>query len=99
MKLQVVKPLTYATRHMQPGEVFEARTARDRRVLLATRKVRELREPANVPPPPAAVAERLAGDEDARALRAEYAAVTGRNPFLGWNAETLREKIAAAKAG
>lgn len=32
-------------------------------------------------------------------LRAEYGEVVGKRPFMGWDAETLREKIAAAKAG
>lgn len=38
------------------------------------------------------------GADDMAALRAEYQAVVGKRPFLGWGAETLREKIAAAKA-
>lgn len=33
---------------------------------------------------------------DVAALRAEYKAKTGRNPFAGWNADVLRERIAAA---
>jgi hypothetical protein len=35
------------------------------------------------------------GDEIA-ALRAEYIEKFGRRPFYGWDADTLREKIAAA---
>ncbi|QAZ46136.1 hypothetical protein [Mesorhizobium sp. Pch-S] len=30
-------------------------------------------------------------------LRAEYALIVGKKPFHGWDAATLREKIAAAK--
>lgn len=37
------------------------------------------------------------GDEIA-ALRAEYEAKVGKKPFNGWNADQLREKIAAAPA-
>lgn len=32
---------------------------------------------------------------DLKALRAEYKKATGKNPFNGWNAATLREKIGA----
>lgn len=31
-------------------------------------------------------------------LRSDYERVVGKKPFNGWNAEQLREKIAAAKA-
>jgi hypothetical protein len=34
--------------------------------------------------------------DDLPALRAEYRAKVGRNPFNGWDAATLREKIAGA---
>ncbi|WP_201455570.1 hypothetical protein [Roseovarius indicus] len=33
------------------------------------------------------------------ALREEYERVVGKRPFMGWDADKLREKIAAAKAG
>ncbi len=36
--------------------------------------------------------------DDIAAVRAEYVAAVGRNPFMGWDIATLREKIAAAKA-
>lgn len=102
MKLRAVKNLTYATRRLLPGDVFEARP-RDARVLLATRKVEAVREPANVPAPPPAVVEKIkattAPADDRVALRTEYERVLGRPPFLGWSAELLRERIAAAKAG
>lgn len=43
--------------------------------------------------------ERPEGDADELAtLRDEYLTVVGRRPFNGWDAATLREKIAAAKA-
>lgn len=32
------------------------------------------------------------------ALRAEYEAIVGRRPFMGWGADKLREKIAEAKS-
>lgn len=35
-------------------------------------------------------------DSELAALRAEYKQVTGKNPSPGFNAETLRERIAAA---
>lgn len=36
--------------------------------------------------------------EDLPALRAEYQRVIGKRPFAGWDAETLKQKIAAAGA-
>jgi hypothetical protein len=36
--------------------------------------------------------------DDIARVRAEYAAVVGKQPFMGWDIDTLREKIAAAKA-
>ena len=44
-----------------------------------------------VPSPPVAPAEGLT------ALRDEYERALGKRPFNGWDAATLREKIAAAK--
>lgn len=37
--------------------------------------------------------------EDLAPLRAEYEATVGRRPFMGWDADTLRQKIADHKAG
>lgn len=51
-------------------------------------------------PTPAAVLEtRAAEAEDAlKALRDEYQEVVGKRAYHGWDADELREKIAAAKA-
>lgn len=35
--------------------------------------------------------------EDLADLREDYTEIVGKKPFPGWNAETLREKIAAAE--
>lgn len=35
--------------------------------------------------------------DDLTAMRAEYQEVVGKKAFHGWDADTLREKIAAAK--
>jgi len=37
-------------------------------------------------------------DEVLSSLRAEYQEVVGKRPFHGWDADTLREKIAEARA-
>lgn len=43
------------------------------------------------------VVEPVNTDDDAlTALRAQYQDVVGKRPFHGWDAETLREKIAEA---
>jgi hypothetical protein len=44
-------------------------------------------------------AEPLATPEDElKALREEYQAAVGKRPFHGWDADTLKAKIAEAKA-
>lgn len=110
--LRAIRPLKYMTRMMVPGEVFEA-DKRYVPALLATKKAELVREPAAVPPPPPAVAAKIAAavapvaapapaapqvDDDLLKARAEYREAFGRMAFHGWDAATLREKIAAAKS-
>lgn len=38
------------------------------------------------------------GDDALTALRAQYQDVVGKRPFHGWDAETLRQKIAEARS-
>lgn len=51
-----------------------------------------------LPKVPKKLAEKAKGDggDDLKALRAEYKAKLGKNPFNGWSAAELQEKIAAA---
>ncbi|HLR78529.1 MAG TPA: hypothetical protein VK062_05720 [Burkholderiaceae bacterium] len=39
-----------------------------------------------------------APEDEKAALRAEYERVMGKRPFMGWDADKLRDKIAAAQA-
>jgi len=48
-------------------------------------------------PAPKKAPKPTAADEK-KALRAEYERVIGKRAFHGWDAETLRQKIAEAKA-
>lgn len=57
---RAIRPLKYLTRQLVAGDLIEApyETKRDRMTvtaLLASRKVREVRAPVDVPPPPPAV--------------------------------------------
>jgi hypothetical protein len=100
MNLRATKQFRYDTRRLLPGDVFEA-SSRDARILLATRKVERVRDAAVVPPPPPAVAAKIAStfaEEPIAKLRAEYEAVLGKRPFMGWDTETLQAKIAAVRA-
>lgn len=45
------------------------------------------------------VALELLGLNELPALREDYERAHGKRPFMGWDAATLREKIAAAKSG
>lgn len=40
--------------------------------------------------------ERIMPTGDIAALRAEYKAKIGKRPFMGWDADTLREKLNGA---
>jgi hypothetical protein len=51
------------------------------------------------PPLPATAPVAPAAPDHLGVLRAEYRNVFGKAPFMGWDAATLLEKIAAAKAG
>ena len=42
-------------------------------------------------------AEPVADDDEITALRAEYQDAVGKKAFHGWDADTLRDKIAEAK--
>jgi hypothetical protein len=100
MKLVVTKPLTYGTRHMVAGDVFEPQKKNHGVALLASKKVKKLpaRRPGKIAPPPAELAAKVRAtpEEELSALRAEYADRIGRRPFAGWDAATLRAKIDAA---
>jgi 16S rRNA G1207 methylase RsmC len=103
------RPLRYATRRLKPGEDFIAKSDKDAKVLVAVKRA-EYASPQNkVSAPPAKLARRIekavkaapsAGEDpkaEVRALRDELHGLTGKNVFSGWDADTLRAKIAAAR--
>lgn len=94
--LIATKPFVYATRRLKAGEGFIVRSGKDERVLVALGKATRGVPAAGelVDPEP----ERQEVDPGIRDLRAEYKALTGKPPFMGWNADKLTKKIAAAKA-
>lgn len=96
VNLIATKALTYKTRRLQADDLFEARP-RDARILKAIGKARDAVLGATPAPKPAPTSVPQ-GADDVKALRTEYKAAAGRNPFNGWDADTLREKIAAAKS-
>ena len=69
--------------------------ARDPRFARVLGKLGYERRDMVVAPAPAPKAPK---NEDLAALRAEYEAKVGKRPFMGWDADTLREKIASAKS-
>lgn len=102
VKLQVVRAMKYSTRRLVPGDLFEASSS-DARLLIATRKAKAVREPADVPPPPPAVAEKIvaaiapAVSPELAAARADYEAAFGRKPYHGWGVAALRDKLSAGR--
>ena len=63
-------------------------------MLLAAKKVEVAREEVALAAPPASLIAKLEGD-DMPALRRKYHDKFGKRPWMAWNAETLREKLAA----
>lgn len=103
--MTATKMLTYNNRRLVPGEDFEAKSYRDQKVLLATRKAKLKRVIQEVPPPPPEVQKRIVeatdnseaeaiAAKDLAAARSEYKAATGKNAYYGWSAEHIRELIA-----
>ena len=64
---------------------------------IAASPVAEVHENVEQPVGAMSVAESGLVADDMAALRAEYFAVLGKQPFRGWDATVLRSKIAAAK--
>lgn len=95
MKLEMTatKNLRYATRQLKAGDGFVA-PRRDARILAAlgraeygTRVVEAVNEPKKAKAP---------ADDGMKALREEYQRVVGKKPFGGWDAETIKAKMAEA---
>lgn len=85
------KDMRYGTRMLRAADEFEAYDRGQARLLTALGRARlvEVGETKKE--------VRAEVEADARAaLRAEYQRVVGKKPYNGWNADTLREKIAAA---
>lgn len=95
MPLYATKPQRYGTRALKAGDPFPDNAQRHRRVLLALGRAREGEAPAEAPEPQKAAPP--AGDEIA-VVRAEYERTVGKRPFMGWDIDTLRQKIADAKS-
>lgn len=112
VKLEALKRQSYNTRRLEAGDVFEA-DRKFARVLIAQKRAREfsgeVARPAPEPEPAPADNDRAseAGSEESPAepaseineLRTEYERVVGKRPFNGWDAATLRERMAAHPAG
>lgn len=78
------KSFVYAARRLMPEDRFTAKSRRDARLLVAIGRAR------------IATSNEIAEIDDLTALRADYQEVFGKRPFNGWDADTLRARIAAA---
>jgi hypothetical protein len=86
------RSMTYGTRRLMAGEEFEASRSHARLLVALGRAEYGTRAIPQYPPP----AKKPAGD-DLAALRAQYQETVGKRAFHGWDADTLKAKIAAAK--
>ncbi|HEY4136485.1 MAG TPA: hypothetical protein VGO34_14870 [Alphaproteobacteria bacterium] len=97
--LIAVKPMVYATRRLVAGQRFEAKD-RDAVILIGGKKAKEDREIGELPPPSSALLDKAKANApagDIAAMRVEYKNVAGKNAFNGWDAATLRDKLAEAR--
>jgi hypothetical protein len=89
MILEVIgRPLRYRTRHLKPGDTFSCVD------LLAKVYIRKGAAVPYAPPAARPTPPRPEEADERVALRAEYFAKVGKRPFYGWDADTLRQKIA-----
>lgn len=94
--LIATKPFVYATRRLKAGEGFIARSGKDARVLIALGKASRGLAVATHDEEPKR--EHHEADPAVRDLRAEYKAIVGKPPFMGWDAAELTKRIEKAKA-
>lgn len=85
--LIATKGLRYGTRRLQAEDTFSAKP-RDARLLVAIGKARYATTDA--------VADDESQDDDLAELRATYQEKVGKRAYHGWDADTLRGKIAEA---
>lgn len=108
MRLIAEKNMRYSTRRLLPGDEFEA-SRRDGRVLVAIGRARlappeadaatagadEVAEmSASTPVPDGIIPVIEENLEDIADLRVAYQERFGKRPFMGWDADALRAKIA-----
>lgn len=91
MRLIAEKNMRYSTRRLLPGDEFEA-SRRDGRVLVAIGRARLASPEADA----ATAVEPVPDDgpDDIADLRVAYQERFGKRPFMGWDADALRAKIA-----
>lgn len=101
-RMKATAAMTYGTRRLKAGDEFVT-TPRDARILAAIGKAkyvtREMRavDPVVAEPEPVSAPEPYpAPVEDIADVRAAYERVVGRKPFMGWDIDTLRQKMAEA---
>jgi hypothetical protein len=103
--MTATKSLKYAGRVLSAGEDFDAKSKKDAAILsvigakyrtaaVASAALQKTTGPATELP----AAQGGEVQDEAAALRVEYETLFGKRPFMGWGADTLREKIAAKKA-
>lgn len=99
-ELVATRGFKYLTRRLLPGDVFEAKNAIEAKILTDVRKVAAVPLPKRRRPQldhdkdGREGGSKTAAGDDIAALRAEYFSKVGKRPFNGWDAATLREKIA-----
>lgn len=99
-----MKKSSYMTRAMQARDPRYARVLSklgyERADMVAADAApmkKNVRQPSK-PAPQGSAPQTAGAGEDRAALRKQYQEVIGKKPFAGWDAETLKAKIAEAKA-
>lgn len=90
-EVKITRTGRYGTRMLTAGERITV-SGPEARALIALKRAKEVAEPVRQEAKPAEFTEA----DELTDLRAEYRKKIGKQPYHGWEAGTLREKIAEA---
>ena len=94
LDLVALKPMKYLTRRLQPGDDLTAKNRRDFTLYTAINKAAPPDDPRAVALKSTAAKLENEGDAALALARSHYKEVMGKQPYHGWDIETIREKIA-----
>lgn len=92
-RMVATRRFRYADTMLEPGEHFFAAPSKAKILRTLNRAMAAPQTAANAPPE-SVDTNAASAAEDLSALRAEYHTASGKRAYHGWDADTLRDKIA-----